>query len=184
MNDWSRQRRKKERESRHLRAFLDAYNLVTESSTELVYSSERPDFICRRGTGTNVGIELTRITRGDPDQIFWEEILEGRGFMARDEVLEEVERLTLLKESKRRDPNWTYCNRTILVLQLMETALSRVRSCLNFEILPDLENVGFSEVWVADLKALEVFGTADLFALHHPRLSGHQKLNQYKKPWG
>ena len=60
---------KKEVEREELYPFLEAYEWVTGESLSLVESGENPDFVCKRPDGSEVGIELSKITR-DPHNIF------------------------------------------------------------------------------------------------------------------
>lgn len=183
MNDWSQRRRQKELEKRHLNHFLDSYFHATGERLQIHEITERPDFLCKRENGTTVGVELTQIVR-NPNDAEWEKILEGRQFMTLEEALECIQNQTLRKDKKRSEDDWKLSGRTILVLQLMDIPLWKVGSMLSDEMLPDLQETKFSEIWMADFTTIEAFGEVELYAFYHPELGGNQLLLDYKKPYG
>ncbi|OGW05404.1 MAG: hypothetical protein A2Z59_03695 [Nitrospinae bacterium RIFCSPLOWO2_02_39_17] len=68
---------KKMVERTELEYFLDAYKYATGQRLELVYSHEKPDFICNRPHGMLVGVELTQVMR-DPRDALWDTIIKKR----------------------------------------------------------------------------------------------------------
>ena len=69
MNDYTNERIKKESEDESLGYFLEVYESIIGESFKSIESSERPDFLCTRQDGTRVGIELSKIRRGHPNDI-------------------------------------------------------------------------------------------------------------------
>src|SRR3989304_4110895 len=68
---------KKMVERTELEYFLDAYKYATGQRLELVYSHEKPDFICNQPHGMLVGVELTQVMR-DPRDALWDTIIKKK----------------------------------------------------------------------------------------------------------
>lgn len=174
---------KKDDEASQLALFIEAYERATGTTLEIQADNERPDFICQRSNGTIVGVELNKITRS-PNDIQWQAIVKKLPYMDAGEAFDRLSDQLMTKEAKRGEPDWKLPDNTILVFELMDIPLAELEPLLYPGSLPDLDQVGFTEVWIADYSEIEAYGSVELYALQHPTLSGHQHINKYKKPWG
>jgi hypothetical protein len=170
-------------EEKELLSFLDAYQEVVQDYLSYGGSSERPDFICYRTNGTEVGIELARIMR-DPREAKADLILNGNKFMNGEEAMEMIYDMIEKKEFLRRQPDWDISNNTILVLQLVDCSIVSLPP-LGDSIKKDFEIYGFAEIWIADYTGEEAYNDIELFCLYPPALWGfYERPNPGRKPYG
>lgn len=182
---WSQARFKKEAERRDLDNFLDARAHITRERLEVVEATERPDFICKRADAQRVGVELTKVTRGNPKIMMWDRILERRHYMRVDSAIEALQLLATEKERKRTQYDWKHSSSTILLLQLVDIPLSRLKGQLTNRVVPDLENLGFAEMWIADYTQVEPYDNIELVGFCPEKWFGyHQRPNPLQKPYG
>jgi len=183
MNEFTIERVKKEAEQESLCYFLDAYKTATGKALEILEVTERPDFICARQNGTRVGVELARVRRGHPNDILWDELIEKQNFMSQDDALEMIQTIANEKEDKRKDPDWKLSESGILVIELRDITLFEIQGYISEEVLPDLYEVGFEEVWIADFSELEAYDNIELFCVKPEDRRGYYPRGM-QKPYG
>jgi len=183
MNNYNLEREKKESEQESLRYFLKAYDGVTGESLAVVLISERPDFICERANGKRVGIELTKVRRGHPNDILWDKLVEKQDYMSLDHALEMIQETAAEKEKKRREQDWTLPESAILVVELTDIPLFEIRNCITPVFLPDLYDTGFIEIWLADFTGLEAYDNVELFCVRPEGWVGYHPRG-FQKPYG
>ena len=183
MNEYTIKRIKKENEEESLGYFLEAYESVIGESFERVENSERPDFLCTRKDDSKVGIELSKIRRGHPNDIQFDKIIQKQDYMSIDHALDMIQRVAIEKEKKRNDPDWAFPDATILLFELTDIPLSALWNCINPDILPDLYEIGFIEIWLVDLTGLEAFDNVELFCVRPKKWEGYYPRN-LQKPYG
>ncbi len=103
MNEYTIRSVKKETEKETLSHFLDAYNDVTGEMLEVLQVTERPDFICSRDTESKIGVELTKVRRGHPNDILWDNLLKKQNFMSSEHAIQMIQYVAAEKERKRND---------------------------------------------------------------------------------
>jgi hypothetical protein len=174
---------KKEVERKELYPFLDAYEWVASEHLSLVECGESPDFICKRPDGSDIGVELTKVTR-EPDIIFGESVLDQKEEIDPYEALEYIHYLIEKKEKARTAHYITRVKENILVLQLVDGSLDALRGVID-GLQADFTDHGFSEIWLADYSGLEAYGDIELFGLYPVRIWGyHQRPWPDRKPYG
>jgi hypothetical protein len=183
MNDYSSERAKKEAEEESLRYFLEAYEGVTGQSIEVIEISERPDFICVRKDGCRVGVELGKVRRGHPSDILWDRLIEKRDYMSIDDALEKLQEVAAEKERKRNERDWRLPEATMLLIELTDIPLARIKGCVTPDILPDLYATGFAEIWLADFIGLEAYANVELFCVRPDKWAGYYPRGP-QKPYG
>lgn len=184
MNEYNQERFKKEDETKDLVYFLESYQNATGNKLQLLEASERPDFICEYSNGLKVGVELTMITR-HPKARFWDRVLEKRKFMKAEEALELIQLQTVEKDNKRAEKNWTFSKKTILVIQLKDISLSKLKPFLQVENFPDLYSTKFKEIWLGDYSEVEAYNSINTFCLKPMENFGFfHRSNPYQKPFG
>lgn len=183
MNGYTNERIKKEAELEALGYFLEAYEIATGKTFKIRETTESPDFVCTQQDGEQVGIELTKVRRGHPDEILWDEIVKKKTSMSHDQALQMIQRQAYEKEKKRRKPYWKLPESCILVIELVDIPLFEIENCISEEILPDLYAVGFKEVWIADFTELEAYDNVELFCVKPKFLRGYFSRG-FQKPYG
>jgi hypothetical protein len=146
-------------EENSLISFLEAYELATGEPLIVKRRSERPDFICERMDGAEVGLELTRL---DPDK----------------SVLDEIWRLLEKKSASMHKKGWQCAQKTILVFEMISCEPSDIADLRDPTLQSDFQSYGFLEIWVADYTGLDAYGDVELFSLHPQVLWGY-----YERPW-
>ena len=131
-------RYKKGDERRNLDYFVEAYHRVTGVEVNIIQESERPDFIGQLPNNSIIGIELTKITRSDPEIISRNRILEHNEYMLPENAIEMIQRLALLKNEKKSRGNWECPDNTILLIELVDIPLSEIfgKSDANRPLIP------------------------------------------------
>ena len=171
-------------EEMDLEPFLKEYEWVTGLALQLVNRTERPDFIVQRSDGTQLGIELTKVMR-DPESLFWARVLSGEEFADPVKTAIHLQKLIYRKDAKRSGSGWTLPDRTLLVLQLMDSSIDQVVLFLNDQIIKELNETGFFEIWLADYTILDAFGTIQLYGIKPKRWQGlHSHSRTGNKPYG
>jgi len=173
MNDFNSSHVKKEVEAETLGNFLEMYAHVTEQSITVVKSSERPDFICARKHGGNVGIELVKIRRSHPNDILWDRLIEKQDYMSIDNTLKMLQEMAAIKDKKRNEPDWLLPESAILLIALTDRPLAEIQRHLTFIDLPDLYSTGFVEVWLVDITGVEAYNSVELFCIQPERWKGY-----------
>ena len=171
-------------EEMDLEPFLKEYEWVTGLALQLVNRTERPDFIVQRSDGTQLGIELTKVMR-DPESAFWARVLSGEEFADPVETAIHLQELIYRKDAKRSGSGWTLPDRTVLVLQLMDSSIDQVVLFLDDQVIKELNETGFFEIWLADYTILEAFGTIQLYGIKPEKWQGlHSHSRTGNKPYG
>ena len=171
-------------EEMELEPFLKEYEWITGLSLQLVGRAERPDFIAQRSDGTELGIELSKIMR-DPKSAFWARVLSGEEFADPVESAIRLQELIYRKDAKRSGSGWTLPDRTVLVLQLMDSSIGQVAFFLDEQVIKELNETGFFEIWLADYTILEAFGTIQLYGIKPEKWQGlHDHSRTGNKPYG
>jgi len=116
---------KKGAEEMELEPFLKEYKCITGLTLQLVSQSERPDFIAQRSDGTRLGIELSKIMR-DPESTFWARVLNGEEQADPIDTAIDLQKLIYRKDIKRSGSGWTLPDRTVLMLQIMDSSIDQV----------------------------------------------------------
>lgn len=175
MND--QQIGKLELEREHLQLFLDAYRCATGETLGDMCGGETPDFLGYDERGRSIGIELTSL-RFSPGERHLRRILTPGA-----DDIDAWYELCRLVEKKQRvllKGRWPACERKILVIAMVDASI------VGIAVGTDKPKKGdFDEVWLADHTQIDAFGTVDLFAALHPRLSGYFATgDQGQKPYG
>jgi len=163
--------------------FLDEYANVTGQDLVLVGAGERPDFVCEK-RGRRYGLELVKAMR-DPIQRRWEIIWGGDGHFHGLDAAVLVQEISYRKEEKRRSPDWQYPKSTILLIQLMDSDGEEMAEFLEDDLMDEMSETGFREIWIADYSPMEPYGTVQLFGVKPKRWRGlHRHLGYGTKPYG
>ena len=173
---------KKEAEIEVLEHFNRIYEEVLGDLLEIVEVCEQPDFICKRKDGTEVGVELVQVCRGHPNEVFYDININKNLTMTPDQAIDQIELMIYTKEEKRKSKTWRLSDKTILIIYLQESPLWEISRAL-LELLADLEEYGFIEIWVADLTELDAYNDIELLCLFPLNIRGYYKRRP-QKPYG
>ena len=174
---------KKELETEEFIPFLEAYEFATEERLTLLCGGESPDFICLRPDKSEIGIELAKVMR-DPEDSFWDRILEKKMEIDPYEAQEQIHRLIQKKEKVRQDRYVKNVKETILVFQLVDGSLDSLRYVIE-SLNGDFDDHGFFEVWLTDYSGHDAYGDVELFGLFpSTRWGYYQRPNPGRKPYG
>jgi len=167
-----------------LQPFLDEYRAITGRTLNVLGRSERPDFICVRGSGPRLGLELVRVME-DPGIHQSREILHGVTEADPVDTAVRLQEAVYNKEAKRASPGWQYPKRTILVLQVMDAPVESVAYHLDDELMDEMSATGFLEIWAADYTIMEPHGAVQLLGIKPKRWRGIYPHGFYgQKPFG
>lgn len=171
-------------ERMHLDLFIDAYADTAREELTVVRESERPDFICARADGEEVGLELVQAMR-EPEAAFWEEVVDGKDARDPGQASAAVFARIFEKADKLATGNWQSAANTILVVQAMDCPLPKLRWALEGDPpLEELQSTGFVEIWVADFSELDAYPRmVELFGLYPMKWWGHHERWR-GKPYG
>ncbi len=183
MNEFTADRIRKENEYEALTYFLDAYESITGETFVVLEVTERPDFICKHNSGREAGIELVKVRRGHPNDIFWDRSVERREFMLPECALEMIQMVGVDKERKRNQPDWRLPEATILLIELWDIPLAHIQLDITPQTLPDLYSTGFAEIWLADFTGLEAYDNVELFCIRPEEWAGYHSRG-FQKPYG
>lgn len=173
MSEYSSDRMKKKAEQEALNYFLDAYESITHETLEVIEATERPDFICIRRNGEQIGVELAKVMRGHPDDILWDKLIAKHYDMSVERALDMIQKVANEKEKKRIEPDWKLPEAAALLIELRDIPLSEIKGCISEETLPDLFSIGFAEVWLVDFSELEAYDNVELFCIRPEELRGY-----------
>ena len=165
---------KKEIESKLLDAFVDSYHLITGRAISEIESSESPDFLARID-GRRGGIEVTELRLNAETDSY--------------DYVEEAWRL-----AEKKHVSYTRHGRfsipIMLVLFANRPPLYEFQTGIAEMPLADFDDLGFSEIWFADLSE-EYFShtdprrPADLFGVTPKRWRGFHRYGDWgRKPYG
>jgi hypothetical protein len=84
------------------------------------------------------------------------------------------------KEEKRLKPGWHAADRTILLLQMMDCRLDDVRCHLDEQILDEMSETGFLEIWAADYTLIEPYRTVQLNEIKPSEFRGRHEHRSKK----
>lgn len=171
-------------EEAELEAFLHEYRHVTGNDLQILARSERPDFICGTRDGAVVGVELTKVVE-DPDTRSWRTIINKQDYADEMGTAIQLQELIYRKDAALSAPRWHLPDRTILVIQLMDSSLELVAPFLDEQVLEELCSTGFIEIWLADYTLIEPYGTVQLFGVKPKEWQGlHLHSRNGTKPYG
>ena len=207
-------RHKKHDEFDDLEYFLRAYSFAPVEELICERAAERPDFICKRPDGEEVGVELTRLVGRPTDwNGFHDHAMLDQNAEA---TIQDIIQFAEAKGEKILEPDWT-TKRNVLVFQLYDIELSELAFYLNLNritISETLDDLTFEEVWIADFRGdqannrgiwhadnkannkegwkavlrsdnKEAFGEIELFGLYPAKLWGfHENPRMGLKPFG
>jgi len=183
MDGYSNSERQRYKEDEALSLFLDAYGFVAGCNFNNIKKSERPDYVCEMTDGSQMGIELVEVRRGHPNGIIYDRIIEKREYMTIDQAIDELDRVAVQKEEKRKSDGWNLRDNTILLVELTDIPLVDIKQCITFVLVPGLFLTGFSEVWLVDYTGLDAFGDVELFCVQPQKLAGYYP-RPMQKPYG
>ncbi len=207
-------RYKKNDEFDDLEYFLSAYSFAPVEELICERPAERPDFICKRPDGEEVGVELTRLVGKPTDWNGFHNhaMLDLNAEATVQDIIQRAED----KGRKILEPDWK-TKKNVLVFQLYNIELSELAFYLNLNritISETLDDLTFEEVWIADFRGdqaenreiwhadnnaddkerwkaviksdnKEAFGEIELFGLYPAKLWGlHENPRMEHKPFG
>jgi hypothetical protein len=174
---------KKMVESIELEPFLEEYAQVTGSKLMLVAAGERPDFVCEK-RGRLYGLELVKAMQ-NPVQRRLEVILGGTGHLTGYDAMLLVQDAIYVKDKKRASPGWSYPKSTILVIQLIGSDGEEMAVHLDSQLMDEMSETGFREIWIVDYSPMEAYRTIQLIGIKPKRWRGlHQHRFFGTKPYG
>ena len=163
--------------------FVEEYTRVTGVELVLLGAGERPDFVCGK-RGRYYGLELVRAMQ-DPVLRKWEVILRGEGHLHGMDALMLVQEAVYVKDVKRASPGWRYPRSTILAIQLIGSDCDQMARYLDDQIMDEMAQTGFREIWVADYSPMEPYGEIQLFGVKPKRWRDLHRHRLYgTKPYG
>ncbi|MFZ5862999.1 MAG: hypothetical protein ACOYXR_09195 [Nitrospirota bacterium] len=171
-------------EEMEFESFPDEYKRITGLRLKQISRSERPDIVCLRSDGIEVGVELTKVIE-DPDSRLWGRILDRQDYADPFDTAIRLQEAVYRKEEKRSRGRWYLPGHTILVLQLMDAPIEDVAPHLDEETIDEMSDTGFFEIWVADYTVHEAYGTVQLFGIKPRQWRGlHDHAWSGTKPYG
>jgi hypothetical protein len=175
---------KKEMETSELIPFLEAREMVTGEKLSMLLGTwtESPDFICVRGDGGVIGVELTKVT-AIREVAFWDRLRYGEVRLDPSGAPKTIYRLIDKKERARAERYTKKVSNNILVLQLMDGSLNHLTGAFD-GLEADFAAHGFTEMWLADYSGLDAYGDIELFGLHpHQWWGRHSRPCPDRKPF-
>ena len=174
---------KKMVERNEVEPFLDEYAYFTGVELTLVGAGERPDFVCEK-RDRRYGLELVKAMR-DPMKRGFEVILGGGDHMHGLDAAVMVQKVAYAKDQKRASPGWRYPKSTILVIQLIGSDGEEMATYLDDQLMDEMAETGFREIWIADYSPMEPYGTIRLIGVKPKRWRGAHRHRFYgTKPYG
>jgi hypothetical protein len=174
---------KKMVEREDLYQFLEEYARVTGTQLIPIAAGERPDFVCEK-RGRRYGLELVKAMR-NPVQRRWEVILGGTGHLSGHDATLLVQDVAYAKDKKRASPGWSYPKSTILVIQLIGSDGEEMVVHLDNQLMDEMAETGFREIWIADYSPMEAYRTIQLIGVKPKRWRGLHRHRLFgTKPYG
>jgi hypothetical protein len=175
----------KDEEAEYLAAFAEEYLHVTGRSLDVIAATERPDFIARvTGWPSEVGIELVQVMV-DPESRMWRRILDHEAYMDPFDTAHRLQEIVYRKDEKRASLGWQLPQSSMLVLMLRDAPIEDVSQHLEEELLQEMQQTGFTEIWVADLTIREAYETVQLMCVKGDGYVGlHDRHPISWKPYG
>lgn len=158
---------KKMAERDEAQQFTEEYVRVTGIELTLVAAAERPDFVCEK-RGRRYGLELVRAMQ-DPVQHEWYIIDRKDGHLHGLDAALLVQDAIYVKDKKRASPGWCYPKSTILVIQLIGSDGEEMAAHLNEQLMDEMAETGFREIWVVDYSPMESYGEIQLIGVKPKR---------------
>lgn len=174
---------KKNQELEVLEYFNPIYEIINNDFLEVIETSERPDFICRRKNSALVGVEIVQVRRGHPNDVFYDKYINNNIYLPPVEAISIIQSIIYEKEIKRRTKDWKMPEASILIIQLKESPLCDIAGALTEYLFHDLSTYGFCEIWLADFSEIEAYNNIELFCLFPQYLSRYYKRPR-QKPYG
>jgi hypothetical protein len=175
--------RRKMLERHAVEPFLAEYAYITGVELTLVGAGERPDFVCQQ-RGRHFGLELVKVMQ-DPVQRRWDLIFGGDGHLHGLEAAILVQDKVYAKDRKRASPGWRYPESTILVIQLIGSDAEEMTGHLDDQLVDEMAETGFREIWIADYSPMESYGTVQLTGVKpQPWRGVHPHRFSETKPYG
>lgn len=163
--------------------FVEEYSRVTGVELMLIGAGERPDFLCEK-RGQHYGLELVRAMQ-DPIQRKWDVILRGDEHLHGMDAALRIQEAVYVKDTKRASPGWRYPGSTILAIQVIGSDGDEVAGSLDDQIMDEMSETGFREIWVADHSPMEPYGEIQLIGVKPKRWRGLHRHRLYgTKPFG
>jgi hypothetical protein len=163
--------------------FLEEYAHVTGAALTLIAAGERPDFTCVKRR-RRYGLEVVRAMQNPVDR-GWDVILGRDGELHGLDAAILVQETVYRKEQKRASTGWDHARSTILVLQLIGSDGEEMAEYLDDQIMDEMAETGFVEIWIADESPIEPYGTVQLIGVKPKRWRGVHRHRFYgRKPYG
>jgi hypothetical protein len=121
----------------------------------------------------------------DPVQRSWDVILGGDGHLHGLDAAILVQDVAYTKDRKRASPGWHYPRSTILVIQLIGSDAEEMADFLDDQLMDEVAETGFREIWIADYSPMAPYRTIQLVGVKPKRWRGvHQHRFYGTKPYG
>ena len=173
---------KKRSERDDLDLFLSAYAEVTDQILTVTDEDETPDFLCEKGNGERVGIELTKII-AHPESRRWHRLFGAGPINLAGDIACKIFEAAVRKTHAIRKAGWK-TSETLLVIQLFDNPLNETYRGLDQTDVDDFTEFGFAEIWVTDHSTLETYDRVELFGIYPERVTGYYPLCAGSKPYG
>jgi len=174
---------KKMEERDEAERFIDEYTRITGVPCTLVAVGERPDFLCKKW-GRRFGLELVRAMR-HPAQHHWDVSLEDDELLHGLDAALLVQETVLVKDNKRKSDGWCFPKSTILVIQMIGSDGDSLLNYLSEQLMDEMYESGFREIWIADYSPMEAYGEIQLIGIKPKRWRGlHRHVFHETKPYG
>jgi hypothetical protein len=96
-----------------------------------------------------------------------------------------VQEVTYAKEQKRASAGWRYPKSTILLIQLIGSDGEEMAEYLDDQLMDEMAQTGFREIWIADYSPMEPYGEIQLIGVKPKRWRGPHRHALYgTKPYG
>jgi hypothetical protein len=159
--------------------FLYEYAHATGIDMELIAVGERPDFACEKD-GRRYGLELVKVMQ-NPETRRAKAVLGEDTHLYGADAAWMVQEAVYAKEEKRSSGNWTYPDTTILVLQLVGGDGEELMEHLDEELMDEMSETGFCEIWIADDSTLGPYGNVQLIGIKPVQWRGLHRHSSYGK---
>jgi hypothetical protein len=114
----------------------------------------------------------------------WEAILSGEDHVHGLDAATLVQGVTYKKDAKRASADWRYPKSTILVIELIASDGREMAQYLDTQLMDEMSETGFCEIWVSDFSTIAPYGTVQLIGIKPKRWRGvHRHRFQGLKPY-